>query len=270
MSPRVEATWRVPLLVLAAVAVGVAAGYLGVQAVLLPSTLAEARLHVVPDLAGMELDDAVARGEDEGYRVVEAGRSNADVERGRIVFQIPPPGFHLPRGDTLRVLVSAGPDRPRMPDLAGLDPALATSILHRLGLEATAPRTATSDLQPAGVVIATVPPAGSSVARETRVTLVVSRGGSMLAMPDVRGLTLAAARDSLERVGLSVGEVVGLRSAGPGEREVVVGVQEPGPGARVRSGSAVRLRLGEAAPVRRAPPRVVAPEPAVPAEDETF
>ena len=41
-------------------------------------------------------------------------------------------------------------------------------------------------------VIQSVPPAGTPITDETRVTLILSRGGTFLEMPDVQGLTLAA------------------------------------------------------------------------------
>jgi hypothetical protein len=66
-------------------------------------------------------------------------------------------------------------------------------------------------------------------------------------MPDVRGLSQAAARDTLEIFGLTVGEVTELAvadSAEAGGRPDVVTVQEPGPRRPVPTGSAVRLELG--------------------------
>jgi beta-lactam-binding protein with PASTA domain len=75
-------------------------------------------------------------------------------------------------------------------------------------------------------------------------------------MPDVRGLSLAAARDTLDVHTLTVGEVRTVRG-GPtaSEARVVVSAQNPQPGQRVRRGSAVRLELGErVAPVRETRP----------------
>jgi hypothetical protein len=69
----------------------------------------------------------------------------------------------------------------------------------------------------------------------------------MVDMPDVRGLSQAAARDTLEIFGLTVGEVtsVGADTVGAsGSAQVVVTGQEPAPGRRIATGFAVRLRLG--------------------------
>lgn len=242
------ATWSIVLAILAATLGAAAVGYLVVQIFFLPETLAEQRLSRVPDLSGRELEDGRAQAEAGGYVLLESGRlSWEDVEEGRIVYQIPPPDFFLPRGDTVRVVVSRGPTRTRVPRLEGLPPELASSILRGLGLGETPPRQEFSNLHPQGMVAGTVPPPGTPVEPGTPVTLILSGGGSFLTMPDVRGLGLAAARDTLDLHSLIVGEVINVQGgpANDDKARVVVSGQEPAPGLQVRRGSAVRLRLGE-------------------------
>lgn len=241
------ATWKIAV-ALVSVTLGAAAlGYLSIQLFFLPETVAQSRLNRVPDLTGMELDDAVRSGEEAGYPVIRSGGQYAeDVDAGEVLYQIPPPESYLPKGDTLWVLASLGPSTATMPDLAGVEPEIARAVLSRLGVALTPSRRAASDLHPQGAVIETVPPAGTPIEEDTRVTLVISRGGSFLEMPDVTGLTLAAARDSLESFGLSVGEVTGVQGEQTrGEASVVVVSQDPAAYRRVRAGSAVGLRLGE-------------------------
>lgn len=242
------ATGSIVVAILAATLGAAAVGYLVVQIFFLPETLAEQRLSRVPDLSGRELEDGRAQAEAGGYVLLESGRlSWEDVEEGRIVYQIPPPDFFLPRGDTVRVVVSRGPTHTRVPRLEGLPPELASSILRGLGLGETPPRQEFSNLHPQGVVAGTVPPPGTPVEPGTPVSLILSGGGSFLAMPDVQGLGLAAARDTLDLHSLIVGEVINVQGgpANDDQARVVVSGQEPAPGLQVRRGSAVRLRLGE-------------------------
>jgi serine/threonine-protein kinase len=248
MRRRRSATRSIVLAILVATAGGAAAGYLVVQLFLLPETLADQRLSGVPDLSGRELEDGRAQAAAEGYVLQESGRlSWKDMDAGRIIYQIPPPDFYLPRGDTVRVVVSRGPVRLQVPRLEGLQAELANGILRGLGLQVTPPRQEFSNLYPQGAVAATIPPKGTPVDAGTPVTLILSGGGSFLTMPDVRGLGLDAARDSLEFHSLTVGEVVNVRAGprGDDQARVVVSGQEPLPGQRVRRGSAVRLQLGE-------------------------
>lgn len=260
-----SAAWRVPIALIVATLGAGALGYLGVQLFLLPETLAESRLHRVPDLTGMAIDDAIKEGRSQGYEVVANGSQYAeDVDEGDVIYQIPPPGSYLADGDTLFALVSLGPPVTRLPELTGLDYESAVAVLHQIGVAVAAVERQPSELLPQNVVVSSDPPAGTPVEGDLSVVLNLSRGGTMVEMPDVRGLSQTAARDTLEIFGLTVGEVTsvgGADSAIAGEHQVVVTDQEPGPMQAIRTGSAVRLQLGlsgeaagrPAAAARRAP-----------------
>ncbi|HUP01382.1 MAG TPA: PASTA domain-containing protein [Gemmatimonadota bacterium] len=245
-----SAAWQIGIALILATIGAVGLGYLAVQLFHLPETLAQSEAARVPDLTDRRIGDARSLGESQGYVVIETDHHYSDdVEDGRVIYQVPPPGFYLPRGDTVRVLISRGPVRTTVPDVAGLDHEMARSILHQLGLETTPPRREPSELQPYDAVIETVPPIGTAVEPGSRITFVLSRGGSILAMPDIRGLALTAARDTLEIYSLTVGEVTTLEGQPvSGEGRVVVSGQDPAPGRNVRAGSAVRVHLGEDTP----------------------
>ena len=251
--------WRVPIALIVATVGAGALGYLGVQMFLLPETLAEINLHRVPDLTGMSIGDASREGEAQGYVVIASGRQYSDdVDVGEVIYQIPPPDSYLAKGDTLFALVSLGPHQIRLPDLAGLSLDPARAILMQIGVEVAGVRREASELHPQNVVISTDPPAGTAIEEGLAVVLNLSRGGTMVDMPDVRGLPLAGARDTLEIFGLTVGEVTGVSVAdsavGEG-RQIVVTGQDPGPRRRIRTGSAIRLQLG---PSQGAPGRPTA------------
>lgn len=264
-----SAAWRVTIALIVATVGAGALGYLGVQLFLLPETLAEINLHRVPDLTGLSIGDASREGESQGYVVIATGRQYSDeVDAGRVIYQIPPPDSYLPAGDTLFALISLGPRVTRLPNLAGLDLERARAILSRLGVEVAGVRREASELHLQNVVISSDPPAGTEVDGDLAVVLNLSRGGTMVDMPDVRGLPLAAARDSLEIFGLTVGEVTGVSVAdsavGEG-RQIVVTGQEPGPRRRIRTGSAIRVQLG---PSQDAPagPRARPTQPQAPSD----
>lgn len=249
-----SAAWRVSIALIVATVGAGALGYLGVQLFLLPETMAEINLHRVPDLSGLSIGDASRAGESQGYVVVATGRQYSDeVDAGKVIYQIPPPDSYLAAGDTLFALVSLGPRVTRLPSLAGLDLERARAILSRIGVEVAGVRREASELHLQNVVISSDPPAGTVVEGDLAVVLNLSRGGTMVDMPDVRGLPLAAARDSLEIFGLTVGEVTGVSVAdsavGEG-RQIVVTGQDPGPRRRIRTGSAIHVQLG---PSRDAP-----------------
>jgi serine/threonine-protein kinase len=270
-------TWQMTIALIAATIGATALGYLVVQLYFLPETIREARLNRVPDVTGMDLEGATEKGEAAGYVIVVAGRDySRDVDSDEVIFQDPPPDLYHPRGDTLRLLVSLGEATETVPRVSGLELALARRVLGRMSLRVASVRREASDVHPQGTVIRTEPAAGTSLDEvdEGAVTLVLSRGGSRLTMPDVRGLTLAQARDSLEVYSLMVDQVVGLDGAeiAPEGARVVVTGQEPMPGGLVPAGSAVDLTLGQAQPRRATvepPPErqpLAPPEPRAPVE----
>jgi beta-lactam-binding protein with PASTA domain len=259
-----SASWRVPIALIVATLGAGALGYLGVQLFLLPETLAETRIHRVPDLTGKAIEDAMKEGRSLGYEVVASGRQYSDpVDEGDVIYQIPPPGSYLAAGDTLFALVSLGPQTTRLPELTGLDLESARAVLRQLGVEVAGVRREASELLPQNVVVASDPPAGTPVEEDMAVMLSLSRGGTMVDMPDVRGMPQSAARDTLEIFGLTVGEVTslgGADSADAAGHEVVITGQDPGPGRRIRTGSAVRLQLGLSKAPTPAPARTPAGE----------
>ncbi len=244
-----NATWQVPLAVVVTAIGALLIGYIAVQLFFLPDTLAQGRINRVPNLGGMEVEKARDKAEGEGYVVTVGGeRRSADVEAGRVIYQLPPPGFYRPRGDTVRLLVSRGTEAAVLPDLAGLEPGLGDEILSRLGVVITPSRSEPSELHPWGTIVETVPPAGTDIEPGTEVTMVISRGGTLVEMPDVRGLSLRAARDTLIVYGITVGQVVPLSSEEQGlEGAIVISGQRPPPGQHVHTGSAARLELGRVA-----------------------
>jgi eukaryotic-like serine/threonine-protein kinase len=90
-----------------------------------------------------------------------------------------------------------------------------------------------------GLVIRTDPPAGTEVARDSVVTLVVSRGPDLVTVPNIAGFTADAAQAALAEVGL-VGEVATAQLGG------TVVSADPAIGTQVRRGSTVRVTLAPA------------------------
>jgi serine/threonine-protein kinase len=91
-----------------------------------------------------------------------------------------------------------------------------------------------SDTVPQGAVISTNPGAGSSVGRDSTVTLVVSAGPDLVAVPDVRRSDAASATRALAQSGLKVANVFGFPNG-------QVFFMTPEPGTRVHRGSSVNL-----------------------------
>jgi serine/threonine protein kinase len=83
-----------------------------------------------------------------------------------------------------------------VPRLAGLSRGTAQARLRAQGLQASFSSATNPTISP-GLVVSSSPPAGSTVAKESRIAVVVSSGPGSAAVPEVLGLSSAAAERAL-------------------------------------------------------------------------
>jgi serine/threonine protein kinase len=95
---------------------------------------------------------------------------------------------------------------PTIPDLAGATEQVAVAEITRLGLVPAVVEKVNSDVE-VGTVIETIPGPGIRVAIGERVQIIVSAGGSLVRVPDVRNLTSDDAAQRLIDVGLTVAPI---------------------------------------------------------------
>ena len=138
-----------------------------------------------------------------------------------------------PKGSSVDVRISDGPEPRTVPELEGAPRADAEAELRELGLTVKVREDFSDDVE-AGLVMATDPPAGERVGRGDAVTLVVSKGPDLVVVPDVIGMTYSQAYDELTAAGFDV--------VPEGRGNNVVGTK-PGPGARVKRGSEIVVQL---------------------------
>ncbi len=187
----------------------------------------------VPTVLGRNADLAKAILTRAGFEAAVVTRPNC-APPNTVLEQDPPAGSRADEGSTVTLTVSTGLDV-RVPQLAGLPADRAIERLHRKHLRARAVERPSP--RRAGTVIGSDPGPGTSVACDSRVTLLVSRGVRLVAMPDTVGEQVDVARAQLEALGL----VVETESRNADEPEGQVIAQTPGPGQQVRRGSRVHL-----------------------------
>lgn len=100
-------------------------------------------------------------------------------------------------------LTRGGSDMVMVPDVAGFEAAAATRAISDAGLTATERTQASDDVQP-GVVIGTEPEAGTEVAAQSTVTILVSSGPAEVTVPGVVGKAVEDAQATLEKAGFTV------------------------------------------------------------------
>ena len=183
--------------------------------------------------------------------------SSPTVPAGSVISQIPTAGTQVATGSAVTLVVSTGPPQVAVPDVVGLTEAAATTAIANANLTVGAVTTASSTTVPTGSVISQSPIAGTQVATESTVALVVSSGPPQVAVPNVVGLMQAAATTAITGASLTVGAVTTAASATVPAGSVIS--QSPIAGTQVATGSAVALVVssGSSGPSQVAVPNVV-------------
>ena len=193
----------------------------------------------VPEVTGMTLSRARSEIEAARLEVGKVERAYHDtVPAGRVIDQNPQDGTQLEVGQRVQLTVSRGEEPVVVPGVVGLSEDEAASIIRGADLGVSVIEEFSADV-PRGDVIRQDPAAESEVRRGTTVTIVVSKGPQRFPMPDVVGMSKAAATARLEGLGLTVRPVALPGSSG----NTVVG-QNPEPDRTVEQGQEVTIYVG--------------------------
>lgn len=159
---------------------------------------------VVPPVSALTVDEAtvILTPLEFGVEVVE--EFSEDIPVGVVIRTEPTSGETARKGSPVTLFVSKGQERYLIPsDLAGQDPGDATSELEALTLVILSTNEVFDELIPIGKVVSTDPVGGTSVKRETPVTILVSKGPAPVEIPPIIGTLIADATTTLEALGLT-------------------------------------------------------------------
>jgi serine/threonine-protein kinase len=145
-------------------------------------------------------------------------------------------GGQVPKGSPVDLVVSTGKPRVAVPDVRNQSFPAAKAALANVGLTGVE-SDQYNDTVPAGQVISTNPAAGASATVGGQVTVSVSKGPQLVAVPGVAQMSVAAPTPTLDAVGCAVTGVVGAP-----DRPVTS--TTPAPGTLLKKGSAVKLITG--------------------------
>ena len=179
--------------------------------------------------------------------VQENGKEIQADDEGIIVTQDPKSGKKIKNNAKITVTLGDQPaTMEKIPSVAGMTEADATSALKALKFDVTVERQDNSDVA-AGRVISTHPAAGTSASEGSVVTIYVSNGNKndnteneYTIVPDLLGKTENEAKSALERADLKLGEV--QQVASEKEKGTVV-KQSEAEGNRVKKNKAIDIRI---------------------------
>jgi serine/threonine-protein kinase len=156
--------------------------------------------------------------------------------KGDVLKQVPDGRAKAEPESKVTLTFSNGPPPVPVPDLHGMTFDEAVGQLQAIHLNAKQGTAQFSNTIPKNRVIGTEPAKGAKAEYGSDVTVILSKGPDLVAVPDVRGLDVDTAQSRLEAKGFTV-DVIGYR------KDHRVKTQSPSAGKMVRRGITVTLRL---------------------------
>ncbi|MBM7803311.1 serine/threonine-protein kinase [Curtobacterium luteum] len=160
----------------------------------------------VPNVVGATWSSASATLKKSELTPVRVTEASDDVDRGLVIRTEPGGGSGntVPRNYKVDVVISTGPAKVTVPNLANQTQDAAQQALQTAGLELGAVSSDYSATVPEGTVLSSDPAGGATATKGTVVNLTVSNGKVQL--PDVTNQQFTQANQTLTNLGLTVGQ----------------------------------------------------------------
>jgi serine/threonine protein kinase len=198
---------------------------------------------VVPSTVGASQTEVSAAFDPLGLTSLVVEREfSEEIPEGRVIQSIPEAGGRIDQGGTVKLVLSKGPERFTIPNLAGLTPEAATNLIGKLPLTIQPLVEEFSSSVPKGYVIDSNPIAGEKVKRNSLIVIRVSKGIEQVALASYVGKSSDQALNELQDAGFVVTSTYAYsetRLAG----EVIT--QKPAGGATADKGSKVALLISK-------------------------
>ena len=159
----------------------------------------------IPSVVGLSVSDAKKQIAQLGLVAdISSQDFSEDVDKGLVLTSIPGGGGHLPKGQTVHLILSKGKERISIPSLAGLTQDAATVALINAGLK-VGNVTQVFDMKIAATLVVNGNPAAATlVRRNSIVDLIISKGIEQLSLNSYVGKTSDQATNELTDAGFVV------------------------------------------------------------------
>jgi eukaryotic-like serine/threonine-protein kinase len=221
------------------------------------------RVASVPGVVGSERAAAEQKLEDAGFEVEVDEQDSSFEDQGKVVGQKPEGGERPEVGSSVAITVGTGPASVDVPQLYGITPTQARSVLEEAHLTlGDRSREYNGDVAE-GSIFLQDPSDTERVEPGTAVDVTVSLGVEPVEVPEVYGLSVAQAQATLSGVGLNSNpvEVEGDEAAGTALST------EPGVGVTLDPGSTVTLYFSAGPPPVTTASPTASPDASAPPED---
>ncbi|WP_315067356.1 Stk1 family PASTA domain-containing Ser/Thr kinase [uncultured Clostridium sp.] len=160
----------------------------------------------VPDVTGETVDDATKQLQALKLELVNAGKEASDKPEGTIIKMNPDAGTMVNEKSQVRVIVSSGTEKSKMPDLREETLDYANTVLNSMGLKLDDKNVTYdySDDVPKDQIISQTPKKDTDISPDDKITVVVSKGPEVkyVQVPSVKGFDEDKAKTILANAGL--------------------------------------------------------------------
>lgn len=165
---------------------------------------------------------------------------NAEVKSGQICEQKPPAGSRVKEGRKILLVVSKGAEPGKVPDVTKKNLGEATVMLRNAQLEVGKVTVKYDKNAAQGIVLEQSVNAGNVVKTGSKIDLVVNISEGQTVIPSLSGMSLEAAKETLDSLGLKLGQVL---KADSGEKVGTIISMEQTSGKVVEKGTAINITV---------------------------
>ncbi|GGX16973.1 Stk1 family PASTA domain-containing Ser/Thr kinase [Streptomyces lomondensis] len=185
----------------------------------------------VPDVTGLTYEKAKAELEDKGF-VVDQKTEESDRTPGVVIKQDPSGDTEQEKGSTITLTVAKEAEKSTVPDVLGQSCDAAKQQMQASSLVGTCTEVETGDDNQVGKVIATTPQAGTSVDKNSSVTIQIGKKSEQqkARVPQVVGQTVGQAKQILAQAGFT--KIQFANGSDQSDNAIVAG-QDPGANSEV-------------------------------------
>ena len=156
----------------------------------------------MPETTGRTLTDVQADLDALGLHTQVEEEFSDDIDTGSVTRSDPEGGSSVHKRAEVQLYVSKGVDMKTVPEVTGKSQDEAQRSLTDAGLAVGAVTDAYSEDVPQGQIISQSVAAGTSLAHDSAVDIVLSKGRQPLTVPTLSGLSASAAKSAIEDLGL--------------------------------------------------------------------
>jgi serine/threonine protein kinase len=201
--------------------------------------LFEPRQVAVPDVSGMERNEAVEELQASGFLIGEEQQEpSEDVEEGQVIRTIPESGKMRDRESEIQLFISSGKESVLFEDYTGEDAEETEELLMSNYMDVSIVEEFSDE--PVGTILSHEPRAGDEViASETEVVLTVSKGKDMRAVENIAGFSEADLSQYARTSGFNI-RIIGEESSDTAPEGTVLS-QTPAAGEELEAGSTIEV-----------------------------